>query len=1411
LDRGFLACVIIALVSLASFANVGPGDRASEGLGAPDVPASPEMSSAPADATELMSHMSGFFTENLGQLANPDIRFSIDGPRLSAGFEDDRVVMVVKGPPTAATEGPGAFTTYSLSLVLVDCNDVSPYGDSYLPHATNYLIDADPARCIRGARSYSEVWYDDVWDGIDLRFYIMDGRLKYDLVLSSCARPGDIHMAYEGASSVDVDAATGDLVVGTPLGELRDARPIVQQSGLPGGAAPAAFAMGGASAFGFSLPPCLVAGSPMTIDPGLEFSTYFGGNNLDHPLAVAIDDDGNVLIAGHTTSTDYPLTTGAFYKTVSEGFVAKFDPDCSALLYCSYIPGIGNEQVIGLDLMPDGSIVIVGVTASSSMPTTANAFQRLLNGPSDAFVLVLDSTGSTIVYCSYFGGSANDSCRLVSAMADGRLVICGQTQSSDLPATAGAFCTTAAGNGDVFVARFGNDLGDLELCTYIGGRNGDGPIGLCIGGDLDVFVAGETSSPDFPTSEGAFCRTRIGGIFVLKLSEDWSGLDVGTYLGGTGSDECKGLAVAANGTMYVGGLTSSTDFPTTPDALHSSAMGLGDGFIAALSPDGTKLEYGTYVGGTAHEEPYCVLYDPGTSFVGLAGSTESLDLDTSFGCYNDEFTGGYNDVFVTGFNTTTMMMSYGTYIGGTGDLTFDVVRNGMMDDAGGIVLVGHTSSADFPTTAGAYSRSFAGGTGDAFILRLVPAPCGPTSAPTGLTATSGEGYIELVWDPPAGTGGYVHRHRVYRGDAPDIVSPIADVHNANGYIDTDVVNGKYYYYRVMAIGTAGESPMSDYVRARPMGTPSEPLGLKGTSGDGAVNLSWDPPAYDGGGDVQGYRIERGPFSDELAPYTDVGNVTGYIDAAVTLGEFYFYRVHAYNEKGEGNLSAVVRVKALDVPLPPRDFAAEPGDASVRLTWALPSRIGGSMLLGFKIYRGATPETMTLLATLGPMSLEHTDTGLVNGQDYIYYVTAYSEVGESQMSLVLDAIPFTLPGAPFGLVARAGDRWVELVWEPPESDGGRPVTHYNVFSSDGPGDLQLLVSIGAVTTFNNTGLTNGVTYYYQVQAITDGGESPRSEVASERPMGLPGPPTDLAGASASGGIRLTWRTPSNLGGADSLTYTVLRGSTADGLAVIATGVEALEYFDASIEVGSTYFYSVRAASSVGEGPPAGTVSVMAVSVPGGVMDLQAIAFDGRVHLMWLPPGQDGGSPVTGYVVLRGLLETGMAEVARVGAVTNYTDTTVTNGKRYLYAVQAVNAVGTGPQGELVEATPIGAPGAVGLLAAKVKGTSVVLTWAAPAAAGRAPVTGYTVMRGESAGALAPFAYLGPVLTYTDPTVERGKTYYYAVVAKSDVGDGQMAQSIPAKVQKTEDGPGMAAVTAVGALVALAAVATARRRR
>src|SRR5207253_2519357 len=305
----------------------------------------------------------------------------------------------------------------------------------------------------------------------------------------------------------------------------------------------------------------------------------------------------------------------------------------------------------------------------------------------------------------------------------------------------------------------------------------------------------------------------------------------------------------------------------------------------------------------------------------------------------------------------------------------------------------------------------------------------------------------------------------------------------------------------------------------PNSPPSAPQNLAATGGNAQVTLTWQAPASDGGSPVTNYKIYRGVAPGSEALLTTVGNVLTYTDSAVTNGVTYYYQVSAVNSPGEGAKSNEASATPNAPPPPPtppsapQNLAATGGSAQVTLTWQAPASNGGSPITNYRIYRGLSPGTETLLTTVGAVT-SYTDTAVTNGVTYYYQVSAVNNVGEGPRSNEASATPTapaTPPGAPQGLVATAGDATVTLTWSAPSSNGGSPITNYRIYRGTASGGETLQATIGNVLTYTDTTVTNGVTYYYQVSAVSNAGEGPRSNEASATPTapaGPPGAPQDL---------------------------------------------------------------------------------------------------------------------------------------------------------------------------------------------------------------------------------------------------------------------------------------------------------------
>src|SRR5436309_1925064 len=515
----------------------------------------------------------------------------------------------------------------------------------------------------------------------------------------------------------------------------------------------------------------------------------------------------------------------------------------------------------------------------------------------------------------------------------------------------------------------------------------------------------------------------------------------------------------------------------------------------------------------------------------------------------------------------------------------------------------------------------------------------------------------------------------------------------------------------------------------PNSPPSAPQNLAATGGNAQVTLTWQAPASDGGSPITNYKIYRGGAPTTETLLTTVGNVLTYTDSAVTNGVTYYYQVSAVNSPGEGAKSNEASATPNTPPPPPTppsaptNLVATGGNAQVGLTWQAHGSNGGSTITNYKIYRGGAPSTETLLTTVGAVT-SYTDTAVTNGVTYYYQVSAVNNVGEGPRSNEASATPSAAPpppsppSAPQNLAATGGNAQVTLTWQAPASNGGSPITNYKIYRGTTSGGETLVATIGNQLSYSDGGLTNGVTYYYQVSAVNNVGEGPRSNEASATPTAPatpPGAPQGLGATADDATVTLTWSSPSSNGGSPITKYRIYRSTTGGGETLQATIGNVLTYSDTSVTNGVTYYYQVSAVSNVGEGPRSNEASATPTAPagpPGAPQGLVATAGDATVTLTWSAPNSNGGSPITNYRIYRGTSSNGETLKATIGNVLTYTDTTVTNGVTYYYQVSAVNNVGEGPRSNEASATPTAPPpppGAPQGLGATAGDATVTLTW------------------------------------------------------------------------------------------------------
>ncbi len=407
----------------------------------------------------------------------------------------------------------------------------------------------------------------------------------------------------------------------------------------------------------------------------LRYSTFLGGESTDVGHAIALDDAGNIYLTGETSSGDFPTTSGAYtttHQTRADVFLSVLSPDLSTLSYSTYLGGFWNEYGRGVAVDTIGHAYITGYTHSEDFPTTMGAYTTTHQGGQfnyDAFVSVLDPAGngeSSLLYSTFLGGyNASDTTDKSYAIAlddDNNVYVTGETLAEDFPTTSGAYTTTHSGDSDVFVSVLdpeGNGTNDLLYSTFLGGSEADICHDLALDGDGNVYLAGVTTSSDFPATPGAYDTSlnedyNKQDTFVAAFDPTLSTLSSATFLGGSGLESAQDTAIAlldvdGTGQVYVTADTGSDDFPTTADAYTTIHQGDVDVFVSVFSADLSGLSYATFLGGASGDYGESIALDnDGNAYVtGFTYTSDPADpgFPTTPGAYTTTYQGGA-DVFV---------------------------------------------------------------------------------------------------------------------------------------------------------------------------------------------------------------------------------------------------------------------------------------------------------------------------------------------------------------------------------------------------------------------------------------------------------------------------------------------------------------------------------------------------------------------------------------------------------------------------------------------------------------------------------------------------------------------------------------------------------------------------------------------
>jgi hypothetical protein len=585
---------------------------------------------------------------------------------------------------------------------------------------SNYLLGSDPSRWIQGVANYSRLKYESVYPDIDLTFYGNSDKLEHDFQLAAGADPSRIAFEFDGVRKTSL-SKEGDLQLHLDEGVLVLDKPVAYQMTSTGRTVvDAAYMIGRNGAIQFKI------GKydhtlPLVIDPALSYATYLDTLSLG-VTAIAVDRTGSTYIAGYTSSSSYPVTSGAFQSVctacpnVLSVFVTKLNPAGTAEIYSTLIGGSAYSQPFGMAIDANGNAVVVGYTQSTDFPIKNPIGSGTVGtGTQFGFISSLSPDGSTLNYSSLLGGgsqafqSSTTIANAVAIDANGNAYVTGTTDSPVFPTTPGVLNsgTPQYPASIAFVSKF-VPAGTLAYSALIGNvepqNGGGGLIGveaIAVDPQGSAYITGGAGTL-WPTTANAYATQIPGsspfrGVFVTKLSPDASSLSYSTFLGTGGG---TGIVLDSNLDAVVTGDPDSASFPVTTNA-YLSTMKDCCAFLSKVSPDGSQLLYSTFLGsatGSGNMNPMGLGMDPNGN-IWISGSTTDsrYPMLKPLQSVLPSSSLPSNTGFVSEFDPSGTTLEFSSYYGGLSPGVNAIA----LDSAGKAHIAGTTVSGTY-TTPGAF-------------------------------------------------------------------------------------------------------------------------------------------------------------------------------------------------------------------------------------------------------------------------------------------------------------------------------------------------------------------------------------------------------------------------------------------------------------------------------------------------------------------------------------------------------------------------------------------------------------------------------------------------------------------------------------------------------------------------------------
>jgi hypothetical protein len=594
----------------------------------------------------------------------------------------------------------------------------------------NYFIGNDSTKWASYVPLYKEVIIKDAYNGIDIRYYF-DSKsfsnqsgtyLRYDFIVNPGADVSEIKMKFSGQDGININGK-GELILKTSIGDVTQGDVLAFQNlSNTKIKVKCNFQLDANGTIHFVLDD-YEESKQLVIDP-IVFSTFIGGSDDEQCLGLCVGNNGISYIYGLSTSTDFPITTGAYNSNLGANLTAtvtKLNSTGTALIFSTFVDQVSHNGFELITLDDSDNIIIAGSTISTSFPIVSGAFQTTHYGGLDGFVTKLNSSGSYLINSTYFGGSSDDSPSSIKIHSDGSVYLCGQTNSTNFPVTSGAIQTAKNLSDDAFILRFNSNFSSLIFSTYLSGNDGgtndyDDANQIDIDASGNVFVTGGTANKSFPVTSGAYQTsfTNVDAIFITKINSSGTSILYSTFFTpNCASSYMKAIAIKVdrNGDVISAGYINGSCLPVTAGVYQSSSRGDFDCIIYKFNSTLSSLIFATYLGGSGYEYFRDLVIDPSNNII-LTGTTASNDFPLTGGCRLK----GDKDCFVSKLNSSGSSLIYSFLLGGMNNDGGFFIKT---EESGSLYILGETFSSNFPTISGSYDINLSG-VRDLFVTKITP-------------------------------------------------------------------------------------------------------------------------------------------------------------------------------------------------------------------------------------------------------------------------------------------------------------------------------------------------------------------------------------------------------------------------------------------------------------------------------------------------------------------------------------------------------------------------------------------------------------------------------------------------------------------------------------------------------------------